>query len=283
MKTVWKPREFVKYEGLGNDYLVLDPEAAQCEVTSSMVQRVCERHRGLGSDGLLVFQPSTQADFGVRIFNPDGSEAEKSGNGLRIFARFLWDHGYATTPAFSIHTLGGVVRASLNIENNQVKAVTVEMGKADFRASAVGRIDTDSERSNDSLVVGQQVFDVTCVSVGNPHCVHFVPQLQQSELLLWGPQIENHPVFKNKINVQWAQVIDRSHVRIEIWERGAGYTWASGSSSCAVVCAARKRGLVDEHVTVHMPGGTLQVQVDDAYNITMTGPAVPVFRAVWAG
>jgi diaminopimelate epimerase len=281
LKTVWKHHECVKYEGLGNDYLVVDPAFFGEPITANLVQRICDRHRGVGSDGLLVYQPTDLADHAVRIYNPDGSEAEKSGNGLRIFARFLWDHGYVQSPSFTVHTQGGLVHASLDLANNEVQAITVDMGKASFTPESVGRTDSDSERLQEALVVGDRLLDVTCVSVGNPHCVHFVSSLDVAELKAWGPLIEKHPVFKNRINVQWAKVLDRANIQVEIWERGAGYTLASGSSSCAVVSAARKRGLVDENVTVHMPGGQLQVSVDDQYNIRMKGPAQPVFRAVW--
>jgi len=241
--------DFVRSHGLGNDYLVMDPAF---ELTPARVRLICHRHLGVGSDGILVVAKNPAADFAVRILNPDGSEAEKSGNGLRIFARFLFDHGYTHKRAFTVHTRGGVVRVQLLDDD-----VRVEMGRA--------VIDRQLTRLDG-------VGEVTALSVGNPHCVTIVPDLKQVDLPKLGPAIENHPAFPHRTNVQFAQVLDRHNVRALIWERGAGHTLASGSSSCAVAAACYDKKLVDSPVTVQMEGGNLNIELDRDLNLVMTGP-----------
>jgi len=251
--------DYVKSHGLGNDYLVVDGGELGFELTPARVRAICNRNTGVGSDGILVLVDSTEADFGLRILNPDGSEAEKSGNGLRIFSKFLADHGYTTERQFRISTLGGIVSAQLLLDCGRVNAVRVEMGRA--------TINPDLRR----LSVGGQELKVTALSVGNPHCVTIVPDLNQVDLKRLGPLIENHPAFPNRTNVQFAQVLSRKDIRAVIWERGAGHTLASGSSSCAVAAAAFALGLVDGTVTVHMEGGVLEIHVKPNLDITMTG------------
>jgi diaminopimelate epimerase len=218
----------------------------------------------VGSDGVLEVTEPRGADFAVRIHNPDGSEAEKSGNGLRIFAKFLYDHGYTDQERFTIDTLGGRVTAALTVAVGRVTAVRVDMGRAVIDR-AVTRLEVDGE-----------TLDVTVLSVGNPHCVTVVPDLDTVDLFRWGPLIENHPQFPLRTNVQFAQVLDRAHVRALIWERGAGHTLASGSSSCAVVAACRDRGFVDDQVTVHMEGGDLEITFRKDGEIEMEGPVEEV-------
>ena len=250
---------YVKSHGLGNDYIVIDPAQVPFAVTTEAVRLICDRHFGVGSDGILLVAPSNGADFGVRIFNPDGSEAEKSGNGARIFAKFLRDHGYTDRDDFTLDTLGGRVSCALEHEDGRVARVTVDMGKARF--DALDSIDVDSRR-----------LEVTSVSLGNPHCVVIVPDLAKIDVHALGPKIERHPAFPRRTNVQFAEVVSRSEVRILIWERGAGYTLASGSSSCAVVAACQRKGLTGRDVTVSMPGGQLAITIADDGEIRMRGP-----------
>jgi diaminopimelate epimerase len=252
--------DFVKSHGLGNDYLVVDGSKLGFELTAARVREICNRNTGVGSDGILVLVHANNADFGLRIFNPDGSEAEKSGNGLRIFSKFLSDHAYTTKRQFRISTPGGLVTVQLLPEHGRVTAVRVEMGRASINADLR------------TLAVGGQQLDVTAVSVGNPHCVIIVPDLTEVDFHRLGPLIEKHPAFPNRTNVQFAQVLTRNDVRALIWERGAGHTLASGSSSCAVAVAAYAAGLVDGSVSVHMEGGILQIQVQPNLDIIMTGP-----------
>jgi diaminopimelate epimerase len=250
---------YVKSHGLGNDYIVIDPVNVPFELTPDAARLICDRHRGVGSDGILMVAPSNGADFGVRILNPDGSEAEKSGNGVRIFAKFLREHGYTDKDRFTLHTLGGRVTCLLERENGRVAQITVDMGKARF--DALDAIDVDGRR-----------FEVTLVSVGNPHCVIVVPDLAKIDIHALGQKIETHPAFPDRTNVQFAQVVSRAEIRILIWERGAGYTLASGSSSCAVVAACHRKGLVDRDVTVSMPGGQLRIAIAADGEIRMRGP-----------
>jgi diaminopimelate epimerase len=250
---------YVKSHGLANDYLVMDPKDLPFTLTPDAVRLICDRNRGVGSDGILVVSPGAGADFGVRILNPDGSEAEKSGNGVRIFAKFLREHGYTTKDRFSLHTLGGRVTCALEHEEGRVAQITVDMGKARF--DDLESIDVDGTR-----------IAVTSVSVGNPHCVVIVPDLSQVDVRGLGPKIENHRAFPNRTNVQFAQIVSRHEVRIEIWERGAGYTLASGSSSCAVAAACHRLGLVDRDMTITMPGGQLHISISAEGEIRMRGP-----------
>lgn len=249
------PFDFVRSHGLGNDYLVMDPARLGFELTPERVRLICDRNKGVGSDGVLAVAQNPNADFAVRIFNPDGSEAEKSGNGLRIFARFLYDHGYTTKKKFAVHTLGGIANVELLADG-----VRVEMGRAVI------------DRKLTKLEVAGQMLNVTSLSVGNPHCVTIVDDLAKVNLDKLGPLIESHGAFPNRTNVQFVQVVDRTNVRALIWERGAGHTLASGSSSCAVAAACYDKGLVDDRIIVHMEGGELTIDVGKNLDLVMTGP-----------
>ena len=258
--------DFVRSHGLGNDYLVVDTGRLGFELTPARVRTICHRNLGVGSDGILalVAPPGGQADFAVRILNPDGSEAEKSGNGLRIFAKFLHDHGYTKKTEFTIHTLGGVVRAKLILDRGRCVAVRVDMGRAVIN------------RKLTKLEIDGQTLTITSLSIGNPHCVTIVDDLKKVDLFKIGPLIENNPVFPNRTNAQFAQVIDRANVRALIWERGAGHTLASGSSACAVATTCYDKKFVDGEVTVHMEGGDLVIELDRDLNLVMTGPVEEV-------
>jgi diaminopimelate epimerase len=258
--------DFVRSHGLGNDYLVVDTGRLGFELTPARVRAICHRNLGVGSDGILalVTPPAGRADFAVRILNPDGSEAEKSGNGLRIFAKFLHDHGYTKKTEFTIHTLGGVVRAKLLLDGERCVAVRVDMGRAVI------------DRKLTKLEIDGQTLAITSLSIGNPHCVTIVDDLKKVDLFKIGPLIENNPVFPNRTNVQFAQVLDRANVRAIIWERGAGHTLASGSSACAVATTCYDKKLVDGKVTVHMEGGDLVIELDRDLNLVMTGPVEEV-------
>jgi len=242
------------------------------------VRTICDYHFGIGSDGILLVGKGQGADFGVRIFNPDGGEAEKSGNGIRILAKFLWDHGYATRPEFSISTLGGLVRARLHLEGDRVRTITADMGRATFVSSEIPVAGPRREVVQEPLEVAGERLAVTCVSVGNPHCVILTDRLDVERVKRLGPEIERHPSFPNRINVQFARVLSRERVSVQIWERGAGYTLASGTSSCAVVSACVKNGLTDRRVTVESPGGELSVSVAETWDLTLTGPASEICR-----
>lgn len=268
---------FVKGQGLGNDYLVFDGKDLDFPLTPLAVQRLCHRNWGIGSDGILLLVESPNADFGLRIFNPDGSEAEKSGNGLRIFAKYLFDHGRAKGPRFSVETVGGVVECQCHLEGRRVASVTVEMGRATFRAPDIPMNGPDREVVGVPLQVSDHFIKVSALSVGNPHCVVFTDRLDEDEVRRLGPLIERHPAFPKRTNVQFAKVESPDRVAILIWERGAGFTLASGSSACAVASAAVRSGLCGHgEVTVGMPGGELIVEVRADWSLRLQGPAEEV-------
>ncbi len=262
---------FAKYHGLGNDYLVVEPAILSPERARRHAPTICHRHCGIGSDGILLGPfPSADGGFGLRIINPDGSEAEKSGNGLRIFARYLWDTGRVTTESFAIHTPGGTSTAVVDPARQLVR---MTMGNASFQSEAVGLAGPAREVVGETLSAAGEEVRFVAVSVGNPHCVVLDRPVSPEEARRLGPHIERDPRFAGRTNVQLLQPLDEHNIRIEIWERGAGYTLASGSSASASACAATKLGLCKSPVTVHMPGGRLRVEIDAAFFVVQTGPA----------
>jgi diaminopimelate epimerase len=275
---------FVKGHGLGNDYIVINGADLPSPLTPGQVTRICDRNWGVGSDGILLLVPAwAGADFGLRILNPDGSEAEKSGNGLRIFAKYLHDHGHAKRDTFTVDTMGGRVECRCHVKDGRVNVVTVEMGRCTFVAPEIPMNGPEREVVKVPLQVAGETLLVTAVSVGNPHCVIFTDRLDEALVRRLGPQVERHPAFPNRINVQWARVVSRSMVDMLIWERGAGWTLASGSSSSAVACAAVKNGLCDHGlVTVRMPGGELSVDVRPDWSIRLQGPVEEVYTGAFS-
>ncbi len=265
---------FVKSHGLGNDYAVFEEKSLSFKLTPEAIKLICNRNLGIGSDGVLLLTGSEKADFGLRIFNPDGSEAEKSGNGLRIFAKFLRDYGYTESKSFSVETPGGIVRADIRQKNGEGSMITVDMGHAVFDAAEIPVLGNFSgDVVCKSVEVNGEHLKFTAVSVGNPHCVIFTENPCEEETKLLGPLLENHIFFPNRTNVQFARVAAKNRLEIFIWERGAGYTFASGSSSCAAAAAAVKNGLCENCLTVAMPGGELEIEVSEDFEIRMTGPA----------
>jgi diaminopimelate epimerase len=250
----------VKSHGLGNDYLVADPADLPFSLSPERLRLLCDRHFGVGSDGLLLWQPP----LGLRIFNPDGSEAEKSGNGLRIFAKWLFDTRRTTETRFAIALPEAFAEVEVTAvgDTGRAQSITVDMGRPTFRGDLP------------SLDVAGEHLDVVALSIGNPHCVVFRDTLDVTELRRLGPAIEAHPAFANRTNVQLARALDRHTVELLIWERGAGETHASGSSSCAVVAAAHHQGRIDadQDVTARMPGGELRIRIDDASRLWLSGP-----------
>jgi len=265
---------FHRYHGLGNDYLVMDPAEVGRELSAREIRLICHRNYGIGSDGILWGPlPASAAAFRLRIFNPDASEAEKSGNGLRIFSRYLHDRRLVGTEPFEIETAGGPVRARVHPGGG---LVDVEMGRVTFDGARIPVAGGAREVLNEQLTVGDRTFTFSAASVGNPHCVLPLPEVSEALARRYGPLIENEARFPNRTNVQFLQVLDRRNIRIEIWERGAGYTLASGSSSSAAAAVAHRLGLVDREVTVHMPGGELLIRIGEGFAVHMTGPVVRV-------
>jgi diaminopimelate epimerase len=273
---------FFRGHGLGNDYLVMDPKDLTFKLTPKTIKAICDRNWGLGSDGILSLGPSKKADFGLRIFNPDGSEAEKSGNGLRIFARYLHATGKTKKKRFTVETKGGLVSIDLQVDRHgDAAAATVEMGIATFKPDALPCSLDVPELIQQPIEAAGRSLIFTGVSVGNPHCVVFKPageSWSREELLALGPALEHHKLFPKRTNVQLVVPTGRNEVFILIWERGAGETQASGSSSCAAASAAVRLGLVRSPVTVKMPGGVLNIDVAPDFSLTMKGPVAEVAR-----
>ncbi len=277
-----KENFFVKSHGLGNDYIVLDEELLTFPLNGNAIKTICDVHYGIGSDGILLKVHSEKADFGLRIFNPDGSEAEKSGNGLRIFCKFLYDYRYTGKKEFTVETKGGIVRAYIDeIANNRAKVITVDMGKATFSTKEIPVLIDKEECIGEKIKIEGKEFEINCVSVGNPHCVIVVDEIPDDEYVKkYGSLIERYHIFPNRTNVQFVKPIDKNKAQIKIWERGAGYTYASGSSSCAVASVLKKKGLSDGNIEIVMPGGILFIQIDDNWNIKMTGEVQEICNGI---
>jgi len=272
---------FVKMHGLGNEYIVLDSSNIDFQLTKQAIIRLCNIHFGIGSDGIVMKVPSSKADFGFRVYNPDGSEAEKSGNGLRIFCKYLFDYGFSAKRKFSVETLTDVVYADI-IEEKDGKAmlIRVDMGKAKFTSREIPVNSDLPEFIGQRIIAGDKEYEVNCVSVGNPHCVVIKEELDEKEIRKYGPLLENHPLFPNRINVQFAKVLSDHDAQILIWERGAGFTLASGSSSCAASSVLVKKGLIKGDLKMHMQGGILKIEIDKDFNIRMTGEVREIARGI---
>ncbi len=287
--------DFKKYHGLGNDYLVIDPSVRDVAMTELNIRLICDRNFGVGSDGIL-YGPCSPAALGwgsvipegggathdmpaLRIFNPDGSEAEKSGNGLRIFAKYLFEKKYVRGKSFKIKTLGGIV--DVQVKDETANLIRIDMGKVTFISNEIPVAGPKREVVDEPLDIKGTEYKVTCLSIGNPHCVIPMKGVSEETARAIGPYVENHKMFPNRINMQIVQVIDRANIDIRIWERGAGYTLASGSSSCAAAAATHRLGMVDNDVTVHMPGGELQIEIAPDGRIRMTGPVEGTFEGAF--
>lgn len=258
-----------KYHGLGNDYLVFDPNKGKLKLTPERVRLICNRNFGVGADGILEGPLLEDGNIRLKIWNPDGSEAKKSGNGVQIFAKYLKDAEYVQKNQVKIETLGGMVTVKyLNEEGTRLK---VSMGAASFWSSDVPVTGERREVINETMIFGKIPYKVTCVSVGNPHCVIFLNDISKEMVCRIGALAESARYFPEKVNTHLMEVTDRTHIRIEIYERGAGYTLASGSSGCAAAAVAYRMGLTDPKMYVSMPGGTLEIEICEDGMILMTG------------
>ena len=265
---------FFKYHALGNDYIVLDPTDVGSQLTPSQIRSICHRNFGVGSDGILLGPlENAECDFAVRIFNPDGSEAEKSGNGLRIFSRYLWDKGLVGKEPFSIWTPGGTVQSQVH---GGGKSVTVDMGRVSFDSTKIPVEGPPREVINETIVIDGHELQFCAATIGNPHCVILRDQVSEEEARKLGPLIETDARFPNRTNVQFMRILDRANIQIEIWERGAGYTLASGSSSSAAAAVAHRLGFCDSHISVHMPGGRIGITISGDFSISMSGPVTKI-------
>ena len=266
--------KFKKYNALGNSYLVIEEQDLEVSLSEQTITIICSQNFGIGSDGILLkLVDAPSPGFSLRIFNPDGSEAEKSGNGIRIFCRYLFDSGLVDEEDFTVFTKGGAVNCQIIDSGSSVK---VEMGTATFDGEVIPVSNVSGEVLNKELVIDDEVIVFNSVSIGNPHCVIFTDHPSRELAYRLGPLLENHPIFPNRTNVQFVKVINRNLIQIEIWERGAGYTLASGSSSCAAASVAKRLGYCDSKITVRMPGGEIEIEIDENNAVTMEGPVTSV-------
>lgn len=275
---------FHKYQALGNDMVVLDPATFTRPLTPELIRRICDRHFGLGADGICYGPLPDLSPPHMRFFNPDGSEAEKSGNGLRIFARYLWDLGYVSGPVYEIRINQEPI--AVRIEDNSAQTITTTIGRLSFHSATIPVAGRPREVIEEAITVeagGQEhAYRITAVSAGNPHCVIFVPELSTAEVKRVGPALETAPLFPQRSNVQFARLVDQHTIQIEIWERGAGYTLASGTSASAAAGAAIRTGRCRSPVEVRMAGGTVQVAIDDDWQVTLTGRVAAVCAGQFA-
>lgn len=276
--------DFVKMQGLGNDFILID-----CiqENTSGdygeLSRRLCDRHFGVGADGLVLILPSQTADIRMRIFNPDGSEPEMCGNAIRCFARYVYENNIINKTVIRVETLAGLIVPELVMDGGRVVSVRVDMGEPRLDRSLIPMEGPSGRVINESLSVAGEDFGVTCVSMGNPHCITFVQDVEGYPLTRIGPKIENHPVFPRKTNVEFVQILSRNEVRMRVWERGAGETLACGTGACATGVACVLNNLTGRKVTVHLSGGDLIIEWTGDNHVYMTGPAEYVFSGRWAG
>ena len=271
---------YSKYHARGNDYIVMDPAKCPLEPTPERIRLICHRNFGVGSDGILWGPVMKNGRVSLRIFNPDGGEAEKSGNGVRIFSRYLIDEGWVKTDSFELDTPGGTVLVEKL--DGEGRLLRVEMGKLSFSSPVIPVAGEKRDVVDEPMEFGGKTYRATCVTVGNPHCVIPVERAEPGLARSLGPLVENSPRFPNRINMQLLEVLDRNNIKIEIWERGAGYTLASGTSSCAAAGAARRLGMTEQDVTVHMPGGEIRISIDEDWTVHMTGSVNAVGRGEFA-
>ena len=269
---------FWKMHGLGNDFVVIDNrlESISEKEAPTIAKKLCDRRFGVGADGILLVSNSKTSDIGMRTFNADGSEPEMCGNGTRCFAKYCYENGIVKKEAFAIETKAGPKPVWLTVKNNEVNVVKVDMGIPNWSRESLPMIGQGPCINEPLQVDEDETYNVTCLSVGNPHCVIFVENVDETPVEYVGPLIENHKAFPRRTNVEFVQVLSKYELKIRVWERGCGETFACGTGTCASVAAANKLAKVKDKVTVHLLGGDLQVEV--AKTLLMTGPASKVFE-----
>lgn len=271
---------FVKMHGIGNDFPVFDhtrPGAPSIEQIEAAAVRLCDRRFGIGGDGTISILPSETADFAMRMFNPDGSEAEMCGNGIRCFAKYVYDFGLTDKTELSVETLAGIMVVILTIEDGQVAQVRVDMGEPRLERAQLPMEGPSGQVLHEALKLDGELLYITGVSMGNPHIVFFPEQATDELILRVGPKLETHPAFPKRTNVHAAQLVGRDELVMKIWERGAGPTLACGTGACAVGVAAHLNGLTGRDVLIHLPGGDLRIQWGIDNHVYMTGSATTVY------
>ena len=274
--------KFTKMHGIGNDYIYVNGFEEQIDHPAEVARAVSDRHFGIGSDGLILILPSTQADFRMRMFNADGSEAQMCGNGIRCLAKYVYDRGMTQKTTIQVETLAGVLALQLFPSHGVVEKVCVKMGEPRLERAQIPMQGPAGRVLREPLVVDGTTFEVTAVSMGNPHCIVFVDDPQTFDVTSWGPRFEHHPAFPEGVNTEFVQVLDAQTFSMRVWERGSGETLACGTGASAVAVACHLTGRTGRRVTGHLRGGSLELEWNETDNqVYMTGPAVEVFNGEW--
>lgn len=270
--------KFTKMEGLGNDYVYVNCFKENIENPSELSKKVSDRHFGIGSDGLILIKPSKVADFCMEMYNADGSQSEMCGNGIRCVGKYVYDYGLTDKTSIAVETLAGIKYLDFEIEDNKVSLVTVNMGAPELVPANIPVKSDKDILIKEPILVENKSYEMTCVSMGNPHCVVFVENTDTFPLEAVGPMFENHEVFPNRVNAEFIQILDRKTVNMRVWERGSGETLACGTGACASTVACILNELTEDEITLHLLGGDLRVRWDREENLVyMTGAATVVF------
>ena len=270
--------KFTKMHGCGNDYVYVNLFEEQLDNPAEVSIKVSDRHFGIGSDGLITIGPSDKADFRMHIYNADGSEAEMCGNGIRCVAKYVYDHKLTDKTEITVETGAGVLTLILYPENGKVQQVRVDMGEPILTPAEIPVVSQNDKVIDEPIEVGGKTWNMTCVSMGNPHAVVFVDDTASFPLETYGPLFENHERFPKRTNTEFVQIISRTEANMRVWERGSAETWACGTGTCASVMACILNGKTEDKVLVHLRGGDLTIEYDRASNhVFMTGPATEVF------
>lgn len=273
--------EFVKMHGLGNDFILINGLKDGGTVNYfELAPKICDRNFGIGADGLLIILPSEVADIKMQIINSDGSEAEMCGNGIRCFAKYVFEEGIVDKTKMEVETLAGIIVPELILQKDKVVSIRVDMGEPQLERSRIPMIGSPGPVIKEKLKVLDQEFEVTAVSMGNPHCVIFVSDLTKIDINKWGPLIEKHQAFPRKTNVEFVQVVTPSEAIMRVWERGAGITLACGTGACATLTAGVLNNLLHRTAIIKLLGGELEIEWAENNHLYMTGPAEEVFRGV---
>ena len=273
---------FTKMQGLGNDYVYVDCFKETIEDPSKLAKVISDRHFGVGSDGLILICPSDKADFEMKMYNADGSRGEMCGNGIRCVAKYVYDYGLTDKTHISVETLGGIKYLDLTVENGKVALVKVDMGSPILTPAQVPVIADGESAVDEPICVDGVEYRMTCVSMGNPHAVVYMEDVDNLDIEKIGPSFENHERFPNRVNTEFVKVLDRKTAQMRVWERGSGETLACGTGACAVAVACILNGLTDNRVRVKLLGGDLLIEWDQEKDtVYMTGPAEVVFDGEW--
>lgn len=266
--------KFTKMHGCGNDYIYVNCFEEKVENPSETAKKVSDVHFGIGSDGLILIRPSEVADFRMSMYNADGSEGKMCGNGIRCVAKYVYDFGLTQKTTITVETLSGIKTLDLSVKDGKVQSVKVNMGKAILKPCDIPvKYDKKDIMVNEPVDVDGSIYNITCVSMGNPHCITFVDDVNNVDIEKIGPKFENHTIFPDRVNTEFIHVVDRTHIDMRVWERGSGETFACGTGACASVAACVLNGLTDRKVTVHLLGGDLDIEYLEDGTVYMTGPA----------